>query len=88
MPKFKCSFSITMTTEKTYVITNYEIDIPDEDCRDTSGAVSAQVIRDSITDEIYDDPCFDPEKEGLLIETNSGKDGPEFIRPPVEIKPD
>lgn len=90
MPKFKCSFSITLTEEKTYVITNYEVDIPDEDCRDVNGIVSTQTIKDNIADEIYDDVNlgkFDPAKEGELIETYRSTAGPDFIKAPVEVKP-
>ena len=80
-----------MSVEKTYVITNYEVDIPDEDCKDINGAVSTQVIKDSIADEIYDSTgCgdFKPEEEGELIETDYTNDPPEFIKSPVEVKPE
>lgn len=91
MPKFKCSFSITTSVEKTYVIVNHEVDVPDEDCRDVNGAMSTQVIKDSIIDEIYDDVNlgeFDPVKEGELIETDYNTAYPDFIKPPIEVKPD
>ena len=88
MPKFKCSFSITETVEKTYVITCYEIDIPRKDCRNTHGTICDQVIKDAISDEILEAiGCgdFDPKENGELVETEYNNNGPEFITGPTKI---
>lgn len=91
MPKFKCSFSITTTVKKTYVVTNYEVDLPDDDCNNVDGSASSpQAIKDSISDEIYTavgDGSLDPEDKGDLIEIDHNNGSPEFIKPPIEIDP-
>ena len=87
MPKFNCSFSITASVEKTYVITNYEIDIPDEDA---VNILTDSHLEDYISDEIttqINEGDFDPEEKGELIETDYTNSYPDFVKVPTKVEP-
>ena len=86
MPKFKCSFKITATVDKTYIITNYEVDLSDEECN-PNGKETDQAIKDSITDRILEDintGDLQLVESGKLVETDYD-DYPEFITKPTEV---
>lgn len=88
MPKFKCAFKVTLTVEKTFMIDNYEVDIPDEACRDAYNLPSKTAVMDSISDEICDSinqGDFDPEEEGRLIDTDYNNDSPTFVIEPLKV---
>lgn len=88
MPKFKCSFSITTTLEKTYAIINHEVNLSDQDCQDYNNVRTPQAIKDSISDKIYESirgGDFKLEQEGKLIETYYSNSAPDFIKPPYKI---
>jgi hypothetical protein len=88
MPKFKCSFSITTTIEKTYTILNHEVNLSDQDCQDYNNIMTQQAIKDSISDKIYEivrGGDFKLEQAGKLIETRYSNSAPEFIKPPYKI---
>lgn len=89
MPKFKCSFKVTLTEEKTFIITDHEVDMPDEDCLDADGLPSKIAVKDNLHDMIYDaigQGEFNPEKDGKLVETDYSNNGPTFIVVPSKVK--
>ena len=89
MPKFKCSFKITMTVEKTYVITNYEVDLTDEECFNADGIIRDEAIKDAISDKIEEDvntDSFKPADDGEQVESSYAFGHPEFIVGPTKIE--
>jgi len=89
MPKFKGSFKITAVIEKTYIITNYEVDLADDECEGADGIVDDQTIKDTIVDRIQEDintGDFKLEDSGELVDTNYDNDYPEFITGPTKVE--
>lgn len=91
MPKFKCTFKVTVTEERTYTITDYEVDVLDEDCSDPDNLTPAQeMVEEACTNEICEAIStgdFIPEDDGgELIETDYSSGPPEFTTPPTEAQ--
>jgi len=91
MPKFKCTFKVTVTEERTYIITNYDADVLDEDCSDPDGFISDQeMVEEACSDEICEAISTGdliPEDEGIKAgETDYNNSPPEFITTPVKVK--
>ena len=84
--KFNCTFSVTGTIEKTYVVTNLPISIPEEDLPD----MTSQTIKDvasNIIHELLANGAITIDK-GTLIQADHDFNFVEFVKTPKEIKED
>ena len=88
MPKFKCSFKITTTVKKIFIVTDYEVDLTDEECKDADGIINRQTIKDCIStglEESINEGDLQLEDEGKLVETDYDNDLPELIHVSKEL---
>jgi len=86
--KFNCTFSVRETIEKTYMVTNLSINIPEEDL--ASGVDASQHLKDIASDIIhtlYRDGALTLD-ERTLIQTDIDISFVEFVIAPKEIKED
>ena len=83
--KFNCTFSISATVEKTYIVTNLPISIQEEDLE----RCTSQELKDVASDIIcglFEERALSLEEKGTLIQTDNAINFVEFVKTPKEIE--
>lgn len=83
--KFNCTFSVRETIEKTYVVTNLPVSIPEEDLDGHNLTLDA-VAEDEIR-TLFQEGVLSLDK-GILIHTDTSIEFVKLVKTPKEIKED